>query len=167
MKTLYFLPLILVLAGCGTPSGDPLAQYYQPYEGSQTNWPTGAGSFVTDRYGVIFYHGLPNFPYTIVGRYDHPNLPLDKLAVSARLHGVQSVCLSEQQITEIHQDPSVAFGGSHVAAEIPGNTYVEPHQRATAYLIRPVNTEDFTAPASSALPQADTNTANIHSLRKR
>jgi hypothetical protein len=160
MKTIYFLPLLLLLAGCGTPDAtpsDPLAQFYQPYEGSQTNWPTGPGSFVTDRYGVVFYHGLPNFPYAIVGRYDRQNLPLNKLAVSARLHGVQSVCLSEQEITEIHQDPSVAFGGTRVTAYVPGNTYVEPHQRATAYLIKPLNPADFTPPVSPPLPTENTN----------
>jgi hypothetical protein len=169
MKTIYFLPLLLLLAGCGTNAGtDPLAQFYQPYQGSQTNWPTGPGSFVTDRFGVVFYHGPPNFPYTIVGRYDRPNLPLNKLAVSAQLHGVQSIYLSDEgQITEIHQNPSVAFGGSHVVTAIPGNTYVERHQLATAYLIKPLNPADFTQPTSSPLPLGNTNTNIVHSPRQK
>jgi hypothetical protein len=173
MKTVYFLPFLVLLAGCGTPDTprDPLAQFYQPYEGLQTNWPTGVGSFITDRYGVIFYHGLPTFPYTVVGRYERPNLPLNKLAESASFHGVQSVCLSEQPLLAIHQDKSITgvIANGHFATAIdrPGDTYMTTHVQATAYLIKPVNPADFMPPTSSALPLGNTNISIVHSPRQR
>jgi hypothetical protein len=168
MKAIYFIPVLVLLAGCDTTTPqDPLAQFYQPYQGAQTNWPTGTGSFVTDRYGVVFYYGLPTFHYTIVGRYAHPNLPLNKLADSARFHGVESVCLAEQQFMGIHQNPSVAFARAGVLTDIPGDTYLQPHSQVTAYLIKPVNPADFTPPASSPLPVGTASTNVVHSPRQR
>jgi hypothetical protein len=162
MKAACFLPLVLLLAGCGTPAGeDPLSQYYEAYRGPQSDWPTAPASFVTDRYGVVFYHGLPNFRYTIAGRYDRPNLPLDKLALSAETRGVNAVCLSEQSLLALHQDPETvnAFATSHYGhvTDQPGDIYLAPHTTIFAYLIKPLNPADFTPPTSSSSELMNTN----------
>jgi hypothetical protein len=169
-RRIWLLLSLLFLAGCQTPAGtDPLGQFYEAYRGTQSAWPTAPASFVTDRYGVVFYHGLPNFPYVIVGRYDRPNLPLDRLAASAEIHGVNSICLSEQSLLAIHQDANTAsvVAGNHFAHAIdqPGDIYLAPHTSTYAYLIKPVNPADFAAPGSSASELINTNIT--HSPRQK
>lgn len=128
----------------------------------ESEWPTAPASFVSDRYGVVFYHGLPNFHYTIIGRYDRPNLPLDELAISAQMHGVNAVCLSVESLMALHQDKStatvVATGDYARAVNQPGDIYLAPHTSTFAYLIKPINPADFAPPTSSEFELTNVDT---------
>ena len=125
---------VIVLAGCFTPK-DPVAHFYQPYQGKQQNWPTSEGGFVSTFKGVTIYHGVPPMPYTIIGRYSHPNLRPDELAGAARFHHADAVLLSEQEITAFQTDNGVTFGNGRVAFTTPSTTTSVTKTKAIAYLI--------------------------------
>jgi hypothetical protein len=131
--------LILVCAfgliGAGCTTTDPLARFYQPYQGAQQNWPVEPGCFITQTDGLMFFHGLPAVPYVIIGRFDRANLPPSKLAASARVHGANAVCLVEQQITGMQTDPGMILFGKGVAAQLPGNSHAVSSTIASAYLL--------------------------------
>ena len=53
----------IVLIGCAT------ADFHQ-YTGTQQNWPTASGTFVSTKYDVPAYYGPPNRPYIVLGSLD-------------------------------------------------------------------------------------------------
>jgi hypothetical protein len=123
---------IILFTGCVS---DPLARFYQPYSGEQQKWPVASGTFSNTRDEIIFYHGLPDKPYTVIGRYDRANLPPAKLAASAKANGANAVCLAEQEINTMQTDPGMVLFGSGVAVPLPGNSHAVSSTIAHAYLI--------------------------------
>jgi hypothetical protein len=63
MKSRLLILFALILFGCAT------ADFHQ-YTGTQQNWPTASGTFVSTKYGVPAYYGPPNRPYTVLGSLD-------------------------------------------------------------------------------------------------
>jgi len=63
MKSRLLVLFALILFGCAT------ADFHQ-YTGTQQNWPTASGTFVSTKYGVPAYYGYPNRPYTVLGSLD-------------------------------------------------------------------------------------------------
>src|SRR5439155_11251123 len=63
MKALFGILVALLLWGCAT------ADFHQ-YTGAQQNWPTASGAFVSTKYDVPVYFGLPNRPYIVLGSLD-------------------------------------------------------------------------------------------------
>ena len=63
MKSRLLVLFALILSGCGT------ADFHQ-YTGTQQNWPTASGTFVSTKYDVPAYYGPPNRPYTVLGSLD-------------------------------------------------------------------------------------------------
>jgi hypothetical protein len=55
--------LVAALASCAT------ADFHQ-YTGAQQNWPTASGTFVSTKYDVPAYYGLPDHPYIVLGSLD-------------------------------------------------------------------------------------------------
>ena len=134
MKAIPFmLFFVIFFIGCAS---DPLARFYQPYSGEQQKWPVAPGTFSTTRDEIIFYHGLPDKPYTVIGRYDRANLPPTKLAASAKANGANAVCLMEQEINAMQTDPGMVLFGRGVAVPLPGSGHAVSSTIAHAYLIR-------------------------------
>jgi hypothetical protein len=61
-RLLVFL-FAFVLFGCAT------ADFHQ-YTGAQQNWPTATGTFVSTKYDVPAYYGLPSRSYIVLGSLD-------------------------------------------------------------------------------------------------
>jgi hypothetical protein len=134
MKTSALLLSLILLVGCVT--NDPLARFYQPYTGAQQSWPVAPGGFTTEVEGMIFYHGTPDVPYTIIGRLVQPNLRPATIAVSARFHGANAVMLAEQQINGLKTDPGVMLFGNGFAVQTEGQTKAVSRTLSQAYLIK-------------------------------
>jgi hypothetical protein len=128
------LTAALLVTGCATK--DPLARFYQPYQGISTNYPVGPGSYVTEKDGITIYHSLPPAPYTILGRFDRPNLPANKLARSAKFHQADAVFLSEYDVTGLRTDHGMLLWGNGIAAQTPTTTIPVSKTIAHAYLIK-------------------------------
>jgi hypothetical protein len=141
MKPVYLILVASVfLVGCirdRLSSDGNLGRYYQPYSGTQTNWPTSPqGGFITTYKEFTIYHGYPPVPYTVLGRFDRPNIPLFRVAKSARYHHANAIMMSEQPITEIETQHGVVFGNQNFIASTPSTTRESTRTEATAYLIR-------------------------------
>ena len=54
---------VAVITGCAT------ADFHQD-TGTQQNWPTASGTFVSTKYDVPAYYGPPNRPYIVLGSLD-------------------------------------------------------------------------------------------------
>jgi len=63
MKTLFAMLVALLLWGCATSD-------FHQYTGAQQNWPTASGAFVSNKYDVPAYYGLPSRPYIVLGSLD-------------------------------------------------------------------------------------------------
>ena len=63
MKSRLLVLFPLVLFGCAS------ADFHQ-YTGVQENWPTASGAFVSTKYDVPAYYGLPSRPYIVLGSLD-------------------------------------------------------------------------------------------------
>ena len=131
MKNLLLL-ICLISAGCETA---PLEQFYEPYHGSQQNWPVAPGGFTTQVRGMTVYHGLPDVPYSVIGRLSRANIPLGRLVDAAQYYGANAVLLSEQQINGLQTDPGVTLFGNGFAIQTPGNTKTVTRTITYAYLI--------------------------------
>jgi hypothetical protein len=129
-----FCMLAVIVTSCATK--DPLARFYQSYSGEQKAWPTDSSGFVSQTDGINFYHGLPPRSYQVIGRFDRPNLPSRKLAISARIHGANAVCLEEHDITGIKQENGVLLWGNGIAVKSPTTTMPEVKTVAHAFLIK-------------------------------
>jgi len=138
MKTSFVLFGLLIsfltLTGCATK--DPLARFYQSYTGEQKAWPTGPAGFVSEVDGILFYHGLPPRPYQIIGRFDQRKLSLHKLAVSAKMHGANAVCMEEHDITGIKEDNGALLWSDGNAVNAPKTTRPSVKIVPYAYLIK-------------------------------
>ena len=124
--------------GCDhlAPAGNA-AKFYQPFVGIQTNWPvSSSGSFITVYKGMTIYHGLPPVPYTIMGRFDRPNIPLFRVVKCAKYYHADAVLMSEQTITELQTEHGVTFGNNRIAFTTPSTTRAVTDTEATAYLIK-------------------------------
>ena len=60
---LIAVSLAVALAGCAS------AEFHE-YSGAQQNWPTASGAFVSSKYAVPAYYGLPSRPYIVLGSLD-------------------------------------------------------------------------------------------------
>jgi hypothetical protein len=135
---------VLLMAGC---QSDTLGHFYQSYQGPQTNWPTGPAGFVSTAKGIPFYHGLPPVPYAIIGRYDRANLPVRRLASSAKYHHANAIFLTEKDVLAMETAPGVMLFGRGVAFQTPTSTYETTHHFAYAYLITTnTSSSGFTPP---------------------
>src|SRR5512133_3123517 len=63
MKSRLLVLSALALFGCAT------ADFHQ-YTGTQQNWPTASGTFVSTKYDVPAYYGPPDRPYIVLGSLD-------------------------------------------------------------------------------------------------
>jgi hypothetical protein len=63
MKSQLPVLFALLLFGCAT------ADFHQ-YTGTQQNWPTASGTFVSTKYDVPAYYGPPSRPYIVLGSLD-------------------------------------------------------------------------------------------------
>ena len=135
-KFFLFVSLTALLLAIGCATKDPLARFYQPYQGINTNCPVGPGSYVTEKDGITIYHGLPPTPYTILGRFDRPNLPAYKLARSAKFHQADAVFLSEYDVTGLRTDHGMLLWGNGIAAQTPTTTIPVSKTITHAYLIK-------------------------------
>jgi hypothetical protein len=63
MKSPLLFLFALLLFGCAT------ADFHQ-YTGTQQNWPTAGGTFVSPKYDVPAYFGPPDRPYIVLGSLD-------------------------------------------------------------------------------------------------
>ena len=144
LRCMKMIPFILVFAssliltGCDhlAPAGNA-TKFYQPFTGTQTDWPvSSSGSFVTAYKGVTIYHGLPPVPYTVMGRFDRPNIPLFRLVKCAKYYHADAIFMSEQAITEFQTQHGVTLGNNHIAITTPSTTRSVSATEATAYLIK-------------------------------
>ncbi|HEY5345936.1 MAG TPA: hypothetical protein VIK62_06290 [Verrucomicrobiae bacterium] len=143
---LFFCVSLLLLTGCDHFAADGnLSRYYQPYTGAQKDWPTSAGSFVTVEKGMTIYHSYPPVSYTILGRFDRPNIPMFRVIRMAHYQHANAIWLSEENVTDYETDNGVTFGNAHVAFTTPSTTHAVNRVSATAYLIN-INTNQ---PAAS------------------
>ena len=69
VKTLKLITSCLLLGASMCFVGCATADFHQ-YTGSQQNWPTSSGTFVSTKYDVPTYYGPPNRPYTVLGSLD-------------------------------------------------------------------------------------------------
>ena len=128
---------LAVLTGCSTtPTKDPLARFYQSYTGEQKAWPTSPAGYISKTDGMDFYHGLPPRSYQIIGRFVRRNLPARKLAISARVHGANAVCLEEHDITGIKEENGILLWGNGIAVSTPEATMSDVKTGAHAFLIK-------------------------------
>jgi len=134
MKYIPALLALLIFTGCAS-NPDPLARFYQAYRGSNTNCPVGSSCYITEKNGITIYHGLPTVPYTIIGRFDRPNLPAYKLARSARFHHANAVFLSEYDVAGMRTENRVLLWGNGIAVQTPSTTIPVTRTIAHAYLI--------------------------------
>lgn len=138
LKTLHFMVILVgtfLSAGCLpdrlAPDGNA-GKFYQPYVGTQTNWPTAPAAFVTTQGRLPIYHGLPPKPYTLLGRFDRPNIPLFRVAKVAHREHADAILLSEQDLIEIVHSASVTLG----PVTLPATTSKRHAALDTAYLIK-------------------------------
>lgn len=54
---------------------------FTPYVGAQQNWPIAGGAFVSNRYIVPAYYGLPPGPYVALGYLDATTAPVRRRGV--------------------------------------------------------------------------------------
>ena len=135
---IIYLSGLIIITGCDHLARDGnLSRYYQPYTGVQTNWPISStgGGFVTTFKEFTIYHGLPPVPYTVVGRFDRPNIPLFRVAKCARYHHANAIFMSEEDVIQYHTDNGMTFGNGRIAITTPSTTKAEKRTQATAYLI--------------------------------
>jgi hypothetical protein len=63
IKHSAIVALTITMASCAT------ADFHQ-YTGTQQNWPTASGTFVSTKYDVPAYYGPPSRPYIVLGSLD-------------------------------------------------------------------------------------------------
>src|SRR5262245_30951366 len=63
IKHSAIVALTIAMASCAS-------QDFHQYTGTQQNWPTSSGTFVSSKYDVPAYYGPPNRPYTVLGSLD-------------------------------------------------------------------------------------------------
>ena len=68
LVTFFIAAIAAALTGCATAD-------FTPYVGAQQNWPTAGGAFVSNRYVVPAYYGLPPSPYVVLGYLDATTAP--------------------------------------------------------------------------------------------
>lgn len=130
------------LLGLATTSCDHMAsdgnatKFYMPYAGTQTNWPTANGSFVTQYDGMTIYHGLPPKPYIILGRFDRSDIPNFRLVKCARTQQATAIFIAEHNVTEAQYDSGVTLYGRNVSYTTPGHVHTVEKLQGIPYLIQ-------------------------------
>ena len=129
----------MLLTGCLpdrlSPTGNA-AKFYQPYEGMQTNWPTADSVYVTRKSGFTIYHGYPPYSYTVLGRFDRPNIPLFRVIKCARHFNADAIILSEEPFIEQRLQPGLIIGNPNLVGSTPWTSRSVKRLDATAYLIQ-------------------------------
>src|SRR5262249_49001822 len=82
MKSRPLVLFSLVLFGCAT------ADFHQ-YTGTQQNWPTASGPFVSTKYDVPAYYGPPSRHYIVLGSLDVTTGPPGGNLVTGAEDGVE------------------------------------------------------------------------------
>ena len=140
LNVITILAAAILITGCLpdrlSPTGNA-AKFYQPYNGEQGNWPINSqGSFTSTYGGMTIYHGPPNVPYTVLGRFDRSNIPIFRLVKCARHYRADAIFMSEQIITAYETQHGVTFGNQNVAITTPSTIKPVSATERTAYLIK-------------------------------
>ncbi len=74
--------------------------------------------------------------YTIMGRFDRPNIPLFRIVKCAHHFNADAIMLSEEPVIEQKIQPGVVFGNGNVVASTSWTSRSHKVLDATAYLIK-------------------------------
>jgi hypothetical protein len=92
-KQLQVATLTLALTGCAIKN-------FSPYVGTQRNWPTAPGGFVSTHKGFPIYKGLPDKPYVVLGELtieQYPQYMNGEIASSGRKYQADAAMIVDRQ----------------------------------------------------------------------
>ena len=126
---------LLIVAGCAQVD-------YTPYSGDQSAWKVAPGAFSKTVNGLPVYYGLPDKPYTVLGRLTTVDAPVDRQAWEAKSRGADALVIMKSK--EVNDgrvyvpgtSSSYVIGNSVQTYESPGYSVPVRHQVTTSYLIK-------------------------------